>query len=264
MFDDGSQGDAVAGDHNWSYSASLVDDIYSWDVISRKTLSSIDTIQSVDSLGNIVLTLVPVTTNKDSILSENILLNLLLEDDEITGDSIYGIFNRDVTFNVKVNGDPAEVYLMGINGDWSVGQLMTKAENGFTYTLPKKTAGDQLQYNYRIENNWENVSPEPRDYLVINGENKIQDEFGIFTSVDQEQLLKIELYPNPSFTGLMQIRSEKQLENVQIYNSLGNKILVTKLKTQDVLDLSDFTKGIYFLLGKSENGTVFSKKIIIQ
>jgi len=88
LYDDGTNGDEVADDHVWTYQASLVDDEYSWDVLTRQMISAIDTVETIDSVtGNTVLTLKPIALNVDSIISGNILLELSILGDVVAGDS---------------------------------------------------------------------------------------------------------------------------------------------------------------------------------
>ena len=75
----------------------------------------------------------------------------------------------------------------------------------------------------------------------------------------------IQLYPNPS-KGIFFITSEKDISKIEIVNVLGEKVYLTNtIKSQSInqIDLSNRTKGIYFIIGYSENER-FLKKIVIQ
>lgn len=268
LYDDGTNGDEQADDHVWTYQAFLVDDNYTWDVISRKTLNTIDTIVSVDpNTGNTVLTLVPGTTNQDSLLSDKIILALSVLDDQVTGDSIYGILNRDVIFNVKVNSGPTEIYLMGINEDWTTGELIPAVGgNVYSYTLPKLTAGDVIEYNYRQGEDWENQTPETRVYTVKNGENIINDEFGIFTSTSGVDIPPLKIFPNPSTKGIFQIEQIEDLAAFTIYNTSGQLIRQVPVVNANrmTIDLSRENKGMYFLVGISKKGNQYAYRLLFQ
>ena len=257
LYDDGTHGDLEAGDHTWSYIATLANEVYKWDVLNREIINATDTITSVDTLGNTVLTLVETTINKDSILNGDYLLQFLVGDREVTGDTIYGIFNRDVVFNLQVNADGEDIFLMGIDDEWNDGIIMENlGENQYSYTLPKKTAGNLISYNYRKGESFENETPETRVYTVVNGENIINDQFGIFTDVaDIEQRLFL-AYPNPSSYGFIKLIGVEQFERIHIYNASGQLRSSVHTQKQDFiyLDISNEPKGMYYITGMSEKG----------
>jgi hypothetical protein len=76
----------------------------------------------------------------------------------------------------------------------------------------------------------------------------------------------ISFYPNPS-TGKFTINSDMgKITGIEIYNVLGEKIysiLNSRQKISNEMDLSDFSKGIYFVL-INDNGYVYKEKIVIQ
>lgn len=268
LYDDGTNGDELAGDHIWTFQASLVDDSYNWDVIRRNTVEKVDTIESIDPItGNTILTLVPTLVNEDSILSANIPLEFSVLDEQVSGDTIYGIQNRDVIFNVKVYSGPTEIYLMGIDNDWTIGALMPGiGDNTYRYTLPKLTAGDIIEYNYRRGDDWENQTPETRIYTVKNGENVINDEFGIFTNTRNLEALPWKVYPNPSLQGIFFVEQMDDLASIAIYGSNGQLLQRTNVTSREelTLDLSTETKGIYFMIGTTNNGIQRAQLLLFQ
>lgn len=269
MFDDGTHADAVANDHIWTYAAPLVVDNYVWDVFEREEIMEMDTIRSVDPVtGVVTLTITPIVVNKDSLLSEQILLEFSTENEKVTGDTVYGIQNREVIFSLKTSGANEDVFLMGIDEDWANGLLMSELTTGSLYadTLFKMTAGDMFQYNYRIGNDWENLSPEPRSYTVKNGENLIRDEFGVFTGIDKEQLSPLSIYPNPSRDGLLSIEGLERITKIEVYKLSGQFLQTYATLTKDKvqLDLSDQAKGLYILKATTSGGGFFVHKILLQ
>ena len=65
----------------------------------------------------------------------------------------------------------------------------------------------------------------------------------------------IQVYPNPT-------RGELKIENVEVYNITGQKIIFNfQLSTFNSFDISHLPSGIYFLRIQTENGTV-TRKII--
>lgn len=268
MYDDGSRGDAVANDHIWTYFAPLVVDRYSWDVFERKEHIRMDTIRTVDPItGVISLTITPVSVNEDSMLSENILLAFSVANEGVSGDTVYGIQNRDVIFNLQTTSTTNEVFLMGIDGDWANGQFMAQIGSNSVYadTLFKMTAGDVIEYNYRIGNDWENLTPEPRRYVVKNGDNFIKDQFGVFTGIEDQENASISIYPNPSKDGFLNIESIHSLSKIHIYNSSGKLIrsLEGKRHHSSTIDLSHQSKGLYILKFTTSTGQISVHKILL-
>jgi hypothetical protein len=72
---------------------------------------------------------------------------------------------------------------------------------------------------------------------------------------------KIVLYPNP-FSSKIWFKGvdKKSIEQVRIFNLLGDEILQLQIKETSPLDLSELPKGIYFIKLQSKDG----KQIIIK
>lgn len=269
MFDDGTNGDAIANDHIWSYQLSLVEDDYSWDILLRKEQAITDTIRTEDpNTGVVTLTLIPSILETDSLLSESILLNFSIAERNLTGDTNFGVENLEVIFNVRTNGINDNIYLMGIEGDWANGSLMKTINPGELYsdTLYNQTAGNIIDYNYRIGADWENLTPEPRQYIIKNGINIINNSFGIFTNVEELDENPIKIYPNPSRTGLINIEGLNDFTNIAIFNMSGQviQIIPENIKSTLLLDLSTQARGLYFMKATSSSGEIYLSKIILQ
>lgn len=71
-----------------------------------------------------------------------------------------------------------------------------------------------------------------------------------------------QVYPNPS-SNLININSDENLKSVTIYDVLGNDILnKNSNQTNDVIDVSQFNSGLYFVKIQFENGRTTTQKII--
>ncbi len=72
----------------------------------------------------------------------------------------------------------------------------------------------------------------------------------------------IEVYPNPTnnMVNINKTDSTIEIKNVNLFDSLG-KIIYSKKDIQSI-DLTNVIKGIYFLRIESENGSVYTQKII--
>ena len=138
--------------------------------------------------------------------------------------------------------------------------------HSYTDTLFRQTAGDLLLYNYRIGSNWENNNPEPRQYIIKNGINIIEDFFSIFTDVEVLKIQPLIIYPNPSGNGLLTIESVENFTKIDIFNVSGQLVqTISKPKNNAlILDLSNQGKGMYLLKAITDSGQIYSSKIILQ
>src|SRR5690606_11073893 len=72
----------------------------------------------------------------------------------------------------------------------------------------------------------------------------------------------ISIYPNPN-KGEFVISSEQAMD-LQIINELGQVVKTLHInKNTTEVKLNDLSRGIYFIIGKTENGTV-KEKIVIE
>jgi hypothetical protein len=138
--------------------------------------------------------------------------------------------------------------------------------NVYSVTIPKKTAGDFIMYNYRRGPTWEKQTPETRAYTVKNGENIINDNFGIFTNTDNIPFASIRIYPNPSIDKIITIDGLSDKNNLEIYSNIGQVVLRYENINQEKvsLDLNGFPEGIYYLKATSKAGYHKTYKLILQ
>jgi Secretion system C-terminal sorting domain len=76
----------------------------------------------------------------------------------------------------------------------------------------------------------------------------------------------LSIYPNPS-AGLLTIRSNKhKLENINVYNLLGELVNSQQRIGSNAIsiDLSQEAKGIYFIRTEDEYKNISTKKIVVQ
>ena len=76
----------------------------------------------------------------------------------------------------------------------------------------------------------------------------------------------INIFPNPT-TGIVTLRSEKELLSCNIYNMLGECIYQSEINNPQpsiTIDLSKEAKGIYFIKLIDINNIVTNKKIIVE
>jgi polyhydroxybutyrate depolymerase len=72
---------------------------------------------------------------------------------------------------------------------------------------------------------------------------------------------KLEIYPNPANTILFIKTEDISLSQYQIFNSIGQVMKQGKL-TENSVDVSGLTKGIYFIQLNVKNGQMFNSKFI--
>lgn len=132
----------------------------------------------------------------------------------------------------------------------STGSWNTWATTSATTTLP---AG---RHHFRVK-----VTQAPFNFNWM--------EFSFVTTNNEVANFKqIQVFPNPT-DGQFQIRAdlnEAQNVEMQVFNLLGQLILTKQVNAvstfQETLDLSDFPNGQYFIKVQSENGAVFSDKLV--
>lgn len=78
-------------------------------------------------------------------------------------------------------------------------------------------------------------------------------------STSDIKLNTIGIYPNPT-NGILNIKADSKVENVNVTNIVGQKINVRISDNQ--IDMQGLPKGIYIVELKLKNGQTFSKKII--
>lgn len=77
-------------------------------------------------------------------------------------------------------------------------------------------------------------------------------------SVNQYNLFDVKIFPNPT-KGLIKIKAELGLNKIEIYNSLGQKIIQTN---EFNIDVSSLLNGVYFMKIYGERNEILIKKII--
>ena len=73
---------------------------------------------------------------------------------------------------------------------------------------------------------------------------------------------KLSVFPNPS-NGIINIQSTYKLNSVNIYNMIGNLVMVRNISSnQAILNIETLTNGVYFLEVISYDGSVINTKFI--
>ncbi len=80
---------------------------------------------------------------------------------------------------------------------------------------------------------------------------------------DANQNFNLSFYPNPNNSGFFKVESmNEQIKELNIFTVSGKKLNEFKY-SNSILDVSSFSKGVYFIQVKTNNN-VFSKKIVLK
>jgi hypothetical protein len=71
----------------------------------------------------------------------------------------------------------------------------------------------------------------------------------------------IKLYPNPAADQITLITEDQNINTIEVFNNLGQKVLTPNMLNNSI-DISNLTKGIYFMKLSFQNGETISKKFI--
>ncbi len=266
MFDNGTNGDKVAGDHIWSVSLPLVYDTYTWELISRTVYQSSDTVRSVDpETGIETLTIYPMTLYEDSVLNGSNLLQFETQKNQVLGDTLFALNNQMVVFRLTLDHAGSDVYLMGIDEDWGIGNEMTFNGTYYSDTLYKYSVGDIISYSFREGNYWENKTPQTREYIVKDGNNIVEHQFGVFTDINHTRNMHISMYYNQA-THYLIISGNVGLCTVQIYSLSGQEVLSTiqTISPETRIQANGLQKGLYVAHVRYGAGKLIRTKFLVN
>jgi hypothetical protein len=88
----------------------------------------------------------------------------------------------------------------------------------------------------------------------------------ILSTPEFQKELKVSIYPNP-VSSLVTIKSSELITDISLLNLEGRLIkreLINSAKISYQLDVSNLSKGIYFMTISSLDGRVVSKKLIVN
>lgn len=167
--------------------------------------------------------------------------------------------------NGGVNYKHDHVFRESLTAQWG-DTLFLQANKGALFTkhyVFDNTAPQYLMQNSHIVAYVRNASNEE----IITGAIIANDNIIVSTNGNETAETNIQLFPNPS-DGIITLSFDKIIEKpiaVEIYNVSGilcySGQIVDEMKQQ--LDLSNFTKGMYFVRIKTMNN-IFTKKLIID
>lgn len=181
----------------------------------------------------------------------------LWENQSITSNSWIKIDLEGVSSNKDGYGNKIEVFANGksqyrytVCGEGYLGQ---NSEYEF-FGLGSATQIDYIKVTWNKTGIVETINN-----VSVNQAIKIQEGNGILSSTEPVQL-NFNVYPNPSNTGIFTLSNPLSKEmNIEIYDISGR--LVIPNKTSKTIDLSSFSKGIYFAKVISGNSSQIIKLV---
>ncbi len=272
LSDDASNGDEISGDHTWSYKFTSPQSTYTWEVYQRTYVYD-----TVSSTNDTIILVVNEDEAIDSLISSNVSLRLTVDTAGNVGDSIYEYRNETITFildlynylseNTSVSADP---YLMGIDDDWEDGIEMSALDssaNTYYTQLIHQNSGDELSYNFRNGNVWENANASTRTHTIV-GDDTISVEFGDYISESSSiststgyGTQSITVYPNPAQSVLnISLPDDSEIKSFQVL-SLSGQITGVSSESSS-LNIAELPTGIYYIkVTDNKNVNYFSKFI---
>jgi len=82
--------------------------------------------------------------------------------------------------------------------------------------------------------------------------------------VAKNEIEGFSLYPNPISNGKLFIRSSRKLnQQVEIYSMIGKQVYSENVETNEIIDVSNLTTGIY-MIKVEEAGKIATRKLVIE
>ena len=129
------------------------------------------------------------------------------------------------------------------------------------HLLSSSTAIDVGNSNLAPLNDFDN-NPRPSGLGIDVGAY----EYQLITSISDFQTNNsLKIYPNPS-SRFVEVKTKNVIKSIKIFNDLGQELFsesFTKSKSENI-DFSKFGNGLYFIIVKTIQNEIFTKKIIIS
>ncbi|WP_196888568.1 HYR domain-containing protein [Aureivirga sp. CE67] len=118
---------------------------------------------------------------------------------------------------------------------------------GYTITQDPEV-GEQLPFGNHIVTI--NVTDNGGNTISCQFDLQLEEEPKI--GIDEEELLNLTLYPNPT-TDVFYVSSKYRIDTIEIYSVLGNRIKVIEANNVTDVDISELASGTYHVICKSKD-----------
>lgn len=126
---------------------------------------------------------------------------------------------------------------------------------------------------FDVSEQWDSIPPVVRndDGIVIGGNwaslgNHTCECGDVVDGVNELDVLKVEISPNPSASGRVTISSKESINEIVIYSVNGRMVeSIDNINNKSIdLNTTDFLPGVYLVNMRFDNGYVTSKRLIIK
>ena len=160
---------------------------------------------------------------------------------------------------IESNPDPPEICL----GE----TILLEGSTGFTYYWWDNGSTGSSLIDDPTEDTWYLLSAKDSNDCVVKEDIWVYVDSCV-SGLNEELFSNINIYPNPS-DGFFTVEFRNAKENnpaIRIVNSIGDMIFFEKLKNGEIskyINISTFSKGIYFIELQTDDG-VINKKLILR
>ncbi|WP_442267568.1 InlB B-repeat-containing protein [Tenacibaculum sp. ZS6-P6] len=163
--------------------------------------------------------------------------------------TVSAVFSR-VQYTLTINATNGSVTTnpSPVNGTYDEGTLVTltaTADSGYQFD---NWSGDESGTTNEIT-------------ITMNSNKTITANFSVNTlSINEEEFpVRFKLYPNP-VSNYINIETKEEIKDIKLYSMLGKEIKVRESSSEGI-EVSNLSKGIYFLMIKTDSGKGISRFI---
>lgn len=194
------------------------------------------------------------------------------------------LFNTPLSFGTKQNSSYAGKYMLGTNEFALTGKVTTEVDGSGTLITPAGTFENVLRIHIQLNetgfadqqvDRYIYVSEDYKFWIALHeeitllGDINIQKWYAVnpiklsqaSVAIDSE-MISLKVYPNPT-EDILTIKSISNIENIQIFDSMGKLLLVDNAEGSSTyqLDVANFSAGVYNVV-TSSNGELTTTKFI--
>jgi hypothetical protein len=153
--------------------------------------------------------------------------------------------SNNIVQGAQLGGNPSDPLFIDANNDFALQVTSPAVDAGDNSFLPSNITLDILG-NDRVFNTTIDLGSYEYNSALSVADNNMSTTFSV--------------YPNPT-RGILNITTEEQLEKIEVYNYIGQKIIES---TQLQINTTQLNSGMYLLKVYGENGQVGIKRFIKQ